>query len=78
MIFALLLPNEQGRRTKCDYSQDGKNILLLRNAKPPRPPAPGRRKGWTGDVHAAHPIRLLAGPSGTWNLVQHVTTIVQW
>ena len=41
-----------------------KDIMLLRNAKPPRPPAPRRRKGWTGDLHAAHPIRLLAGPSG--------------
>ena len=39
-------------------------MLLLRNAKPPGPPAPGRRKGWIGDIYAPHPIRLLAGPSG--------------
>ena len=41
-----------------------KDISLLRNAKPPRPPAPRRRKGRIGDIYAPHSIRLFAGPSG--------------
>ena len=53
-------------------------LLLFRNAKPPRSPAPGRRKGWIGDIHAAHPIRLLSGPSGIVHLAQHASANAQW
>ena len=85
LIIALFLPNENQQSVvsendkryinKCIYKCI---LLLLRNAEPPRPPAPRRRKGWTGDIHAAHPIRMLAGSSGIVHLAQHATAVAHW